>query len=339
MTGLHSSKSLIWPLGILTKYRSKVEDTMIHVLKIPTKRRNRLEINELIEGFKKTKYFMSLADEDRDDIIKEWVNEIKHEFFYQGQVLFRKGDTGTKFYIIIKGKLKFLDVLEKHFEFTFGEYLLFLRNHKDDIVKINNKENFKLPEWFDIISQTHCYKTFNKFDCKFYEALQKEVTLIQRSEMRLTGLNMLFSDPKKKIYKIVYHKHLNTFTNGSPFGELALVNSITRTATVVALEDTDWAVLDKIPFNKILKNYEKEKLKRQTCDMKKFIIFKTVFRKDRLKNIIEKMTEINLCKGQTLFKEGDQYNKIYVIKEGEFDIYKNMHISLSTYILNQFLII
>ena len=73
--------------------------------------------------------------------------------------------------------------------------------------------------------------------------------------------------------------------------------------------------------------------------MKKFIIFKTVFRKDRLKNIIEKMTEINLCKGQTLFKEGDQYNKIYVIKEGEFDIYKNMHISLSTYILNQFLII
>ena len=39
---------------------------------------------------------------------------------------------------------------------------------------------------------------------------------------------------------------------GTAWGELSLINNKPRAATIIAKQETDLAVLDKVPFNKIL---------------------------------------------------------------------------------------
>ena len=46
---------------------------------------------------------------------------------------------------------------------------------------------------------------------------------------------------------------VNSLEKGACFGELALINAKPRSATIIADEDWEWAVLDKKHFNVILK--------------------------------------------------------------------------------------
>lgn len=48
---------------------------------------------------------------------------------------------------------------------------------------------------------------------------------------------------------------VKVMTAGSSFGELALINSAPRAAAIKCKEDSEFAVLDKIPFKNILSKY------------------------------------------------------------------------------------
>ena len=46
--------------------------------------------------------------------------------------------------------------------------------------------------------------------------------------------------------------HVDTFRSGRSFGELALLNNTKRSATIVALEDCDFGILDKENFDLVM---------------------------------------------------------------------------------------
>jgi CRP-like cAMP-binding protein len=245
-------------------------------------------------------------------------------------MIFKKGETGTKFYIIIRGNCSVFDIVDKTFKFSFREFLEYIRLQHQNILKVNNKSKCKFPAIYKLIKNTNAFKTSPNLDMKFYDKLVAEVKDKELlATIKLSDLCLRLTDEQREDYRIVYQKKLNTVRNGCQFGELALIESKTRSATIIANEFTECAVLDKAPFNRILKNYEKEKMDRQISDMRKFLIFNSVYRHDRIKTIYEKMNKIKLIKGQKLVKEGDAFDRIYVVKEGELRISKRLHIHMS----------
>ena len=77
-----------------------------------------------------------------------------------------------------------------------------------------------------------------------------------------------------KNYKISYLIKRISLAEGDQFGELALLNSKPRMATVIASERTVWAVLDKEPFIKILQKHEKNKQEALINVIDSFTFFK-----------------------------------------------------------------
>jgi CRP-like cAMP-binding protein len=106
---------------------------------------------------------------------------------------------------------------------------------------------------------------------------------------------------------------------GAAFGELALMDSKPRAATIVCNEDCDFAVLDKEPFRQILK--AKEELKMMT-DIN-FLFSLRLFNKctfNYIKEIYYMCALTQFTRGQKVFREGDAADKMYIIKTGEFKV-------------------
>ena len=66
--------------------------------------------------------------------------ELKLEEFKKGQIIWEQGESGSKFYLIIKGAVDVYVNKEETLELTFGEYLLYLKQNLNLIKKINGQE-------------------------------------------------------------------------------------------------------------------------------------------------------------------------------------------------------
>lgn len=59
----------------------------------------------IINYFNKMKFFSEVIKNDGQEVANKWYNELKYEFYPKGSTIFNFGEFGTKFFIIIKGKV------------------------------------------------------------------------------------------------------------------------------------------------------------------------------------------------------------------------------------------
>ena len=112
------------------------------------------------------------------------------------------------------------------------------------------------------------------------------------------------------------------FESGQSFGELALLSRQPRKGTVLTLTDCFFAVINADGFEKLLKKDTQCKLTASVRFLRQI---------PYIRNWLIKETEILLynCKekkissrGTVLAKEGTMANKVYIILEGEVQIFK-----------------
>jgi CRP-like cAMP-binding protein len=102
---------------------------------------------------------------------------------------------------------------------------------------------------------------------------------------------------------------------GACFGELALKNDDKRQATLTTVEDTHFAILDKEPFQLILKDIDQKVAYLQAfSSMKLFLNWQYTFIKNLYDLCSEKMFAIN----NVIYREGDEAELMFFIKSGEF---------------------
>ena len=124
-----------------------------------------------------------------------------------------------------------------------------------------------------------------------------------------------------KPFEFIYLNPVSELENGIGFGELALLNDKPRSATIITLEDTHFAILEKEDFNNIMAKALRDKFAEQVTFLSSFPFLAPLTRitKEKLWFILKP------CKynyGQIVINEGEELKNIYLVENGEFELTK-----------------
>ena len=110
----------------------------------------------------------------------------------------------------------------------------------------------------------------------------------------------------------------STSERGSSFGDLALLYSCPRAATVIAVNDTNTLLrVDQLSFRHILRS----QATKSTADKKKLLMgipFLQSLPEPSLRKLANKMTPVIFGAGDVVIRKGDEGDKFFVIHEGAF---------------------
>ena len=236
----------------------------------------------------------------KSKIINRDTNELVYKHLYKVSLL-RKPTIKIK----TKGS-KSITLNPKDLNFADNEY-------NEKLKKIKNNLNLRRSREF--------LKKNHRFSVKInWSTLKSQMSLMRnkystKQEYRIIKENF---DPQKYIVK---EEELFQASAGYCFGEWALIYNQPRSASVVALEDCVFFILDEAIFSrtflKCVNNSEHKK--------KKFVIenlFPFNILNERQSSLYKNIVPINCERNQIVFNEGDKSDKIYLIYLGTFILEK-----------------
>jgi cAMP-dependent protein kinase regulator len=125
-----------------------------------------------------------------------------------------------------------------------------------------------------------------------------------------------------KIFKVNEEaKYLKTYKPGESFGELSLLYNAKRAATIKAKTDSIAFALDRDTFNNIVKDSAVKKRDRFESILNKIELLKSMDAYERV-SMGDGAKELKVKAGDMVIKQGDEGDKIYMIAEGELDVFK-----------------
>lgn len=112
---------------------------------------------------------------------------------------------------------------------------------------------------------------------------------------------------------------------GDSFGELALLYSKPRMATIKCIERSHFVVLTKDDYNGAIAEIERRKTNEKINFIKMLPVFAKLSR-TQLTRYTYNLKDVQIIKDSFLYKEGDLADKVFIIREGEFQILKRVKI-------------
>ncbi|KAL4470100.1 hypothetical protein ABPG72_008759 [Tetrahymena utriculariae] len=121
---------------------------------------------------------------------------------------------------------------------------------------------------------------------------------------------------------------IKTIKVGDAFGEIALMNNARRTASIICREETIMVTLSKQSYDKILSNYHQKKFMESVNFLKEFSFFAN-WQNSKINGLLQSMEKRAAQYKEIIYKEGDNPDFVYFIKEGEFEVTKTLKIEVS----------
>lgn len=180
---------------------------------------------------------------------------IRYKYYNEGAKIFNFGEFGDQFYIVLKGKVsvripKFLEMKMTRHEF-FKYILINL-----EFINLNDPVNLSINEFSEISEALQDIK---------HKAVLDKITSEKPNVFTIqTYLNYYFDNSPSlksyssnkskstKIYNLKILAEVVSLSDGSSFGELALMNSKPRAATIVTLASTHVGYLVKTDYQSII---------------------------------------------------------------------------------------
>lgn len=110
-----------------------------------------------------------------------------------------------------------------------------------------------------------------------------------------------------------------TLTDGQSFGELALIHSKPRAATITASTKCSFGVISRYDYKRTI-----EKIQRRESDAKaeffKKIPFLSHWTRTQLEKVIMSFVKRNYIRKQIIYKEDDEAKFIYIVLHGELEV-------------------
>ena len=219
----------------------------------------------------------------------------------------------------------------------FDDLLYNLQNKKpkDRLLIFTKKVIKKAREVYDYINSEEF--TFNKNNIinispeEYISSLEVDENIkINTNKLNyLKKLNIDFDskDEDKKLVKIPNYEMVSKFGEGETFGELALEHlNKKRMATIIALSECDFAVIDKLEYNELIKDSMNKSKNKFYNLIYKYKIFDSISGHTFDKKYYNHFKHIKMKKNSILFNEGDLCDKVYFILNGEFELFVEKNI-------------
>ena len=302
----------------------------------PKEERTDSDIEVVVEALKTLKFFQDAQREDAnfDEFLTSVYNSLNFEHFHKNQAIFHQGERGSKFYIILKGRVdvyiqKSREEIEKEIKEKKLNHLKdglaipkdlfasdYAESNRTSFIKISEDSSEllrKRSEPFNVHlfqEQQHLGRRGSKKHKSSFHKLppvEKEVSVFSS-----------FPERQESYIEngVVKFKLVRTLISGDTFGEVALSSDMPRSATVIASRDLQVLTLSKAAYKKISENLEKGlKLK-----WKFFAEITDNSSKEAVLGFCYGFKERTYKYGQTLFFQGQIPKEIFLIREGEVQV-------------------
>ena len=111
--------------------------------------------------------------------------------------MFHEGDIASKFYLIIRGSVDVLTKKEEVLNFTYKEFLEYIKENSKFILKING-QSYTTPADINLMSNTNSFKNWKSLNEEFYDKLMEELKgSDSKIKLRYTGLKFKLRDQTK----------------------------------------------------------------------------------------------------------------------------------------------
>ena len=297
---------------------------IIYILSKQKKSSNDLYI--LTSFLKEKKNLISLLSKERtkfENILNKISINLKNFFENQNNFIFKVGEKGNLFYIILKGKVSVLVPKQLKIKMTYYNYinhLIILHNYDE---KYLLEQTIKLNQKIYNINKNilHNIKTKKDVNLMNYENIEEYLNIINHN---YSDINKSY-DNEEEINLMGYFKII-TLSEGSTFGEIALINENNkRTASIFCETNCNFGILSSNDYKNCIKSIQ-IKIKKDNIN---FVLSNKLFNQISFEKFYEVYWNYfikgKIKKDEFLFKENDKRNFIYIIDYGEIKICKKMN--------------
>jgi CRP-like cAMP-binding protein len=325
-------------------------------------------MNEFIDMLKK------VEDAPISGLLQTISMHIAYEFIVGNRLLFKTGDTGNKFYILLKGRVDILGAQPIKIGMNEKEYITYLGRLRlygeNDLLQKTIQVNRMI---YPIESDD--FDTFIRKTRKLSIAMNDPEVIKFRSTLSRTSLNILLSkevqtiaslvsnspdpEPLEKITTEEYIERVNpkinisdqsprylvsvyeyiyklSLTTGNKFGDAALNDVLSkRTASIITCEDTHLGAIYKEIYDLCIKSvYEKVRAVNLSI-LNHCDIFRSITSHSFSKKYYSNFVSLKVLRGDKLIEEGSEFKCYYFVKEGEYDIFTQRSIAELTELIKR----
>ena len=267
-------------------------DYILTILKKPSERRTKGEIR-ILSDYLSNKYdfFKKLNNPTDKKKLEKLVSVLNYEEFSPNKNIITFGEEGDKFYILLQGNVTLFKPNYPQKIMTIKEYIYYLNEIKyDDENKLNR-----------ILEKNY----FLNLDMDFY------LNIPPSSVKNNTKIQVFVEEEES----------LATFEDGFSFGEIALLKKTKRNATIKTNILSKLVSINKSDYNKIIRELEEKRLEKELKQFKIDFSFFKFWTLNHLIKLFNNLTNQTLIKGDYLFHQNEDYEYIFIIEKGKFEIF------------------
>ena len=290
-----------------------------------------------------------------EEKLKQISINMSYEYYAKNTVMFKYGEKGNKFYIILKGKIGFLIPKKVKCNMTEEEYLTnllkYYQNGEFELVKNILRYNQQAYDFGEDIEKyiTETINDFYKRNKKYKYSMTIYKKLIEissnnfkiKNNLKNNNINIqtyidmnkitngtTHSLKNKRLVILYNYQYVNNYEDGQTFGYMALENKNNkRTSTAITITDCELASLNKGEYSELL-GWVHHKTRNNIYELISSLkvlgnISKPTFDYD----VIHKIKFINYKTNELIIEENKNLNIFYIFYNGSFKLTVNKNIT------------
>ena len=272
---------------------------LIQLMHINPNRRSLREVAQIARLISNVAFFSNYQEAVKEACCRQ----MRYAEYEAGSFVFRKGDQGDSFCIILRGKV---GVLIPATALSTPTMAMVRRVSKRGL-EPPSKKNSMLARTLFAVS-------------KFKKHIKKE-----EDEDKSTSKEAEKCPVDDETAPNHGQVEVSELGPGCSFGELALIQDCTRSASILCKTATVLAVLTKHSFNSVLKEEQAKRLNEKITFIQNIPAFRSWSRLD-LSKLTYYLKERGYKWGQKVYEEGDTAEEAFIVLEGAFKLTKTLKI-------------
>ena len=237
-------------------------------------------------------YFKYIKNSFGLEKLNQIIEIINYEVYEKNQIIIKYGEEVNKFYILLNGLIEIYKTKSKVVYLTLREYI-------DYLLKVKNieKNNPKLERIMNQNPEIDNYEIKKKnFDYRYFQE-KKKLKIYLEEDIKIAEFDKNFT-----------------------FGDISIIKKEPIEQTIISLKKSIFITINKIDYNRFLREIEEKKINEKVNKFKKEYPFFSLWPQYKCYKLFNSFEKLILYKDDYLFKQNSKPDGIYFIKKGKLEI-------------------